>query len=88
MSGPIWTFQRGDDVIVLRCPQPLELIAFEPTHQLTRRFYFHDSHDRVTFQAGFEYHLLSTGWSLSAFSSSHQREERLSALWTFWRRDS
>jgi hypothetical protein len=81
-TGSVWTFERREDVIVLRCPEPLELIASGPTYSLTRRFEFRTAHDRVTFQADFEHYLLNTGWSLSTFRSSTDRTRWLS--WWWW----
>ena len=83
MSGPVWTFRRGQDVIVVRCPEPLELIASEPTQKVTRRFSFHSPHERVTFQSDFENHLLNTGWSLSAFTRGSSTGGWF-ARWAFW----
>lgn len=72
-TGSVWMFERGADVIVLRSPAPVALIASGPTYPLTRRFEFSTAYDRVTFQTGFEQYLLNTGWSLSSFRASDDR---------------
>jgi len=83
-QAAIWTFERGDERIVLRCPSPVRLIVSgHPT--LTRVIDFSTVVDRVNFQSGFETHLLDTGWTLTAFTPSQPRRWWSRLLYP-WRR--
>jgi hypothetical protein len=65
---PTWTFARGADRIVLRCPTRTQIVI-SGTASPVRRIDFSEASDRVAYQSGFESHLIDSGWSLVDFSS-------------------
>jgi len=66
LDAATWTFVRGESRILLQCPSPTEIVL-SGAETVVRRFTFPSAGDRVSFQSGFETHLLDTGWSLAEF---------------------
>lgn len=66
---PVWTFTRGADRLVVRCPFAARLVITSTDNVSTRFIDFADAEDRVQYQSNLESHLIATGWSLLHFSA-------------------
>ena len=63
---PTWIFARGETTIrVQRLPG--QVLHIDSNEGNDRRFTFNDLDELTAFHAGFEEHLIATGWSLVEF---------------------
>ena len=65
----MWTFGRGAERIVIRCPERSRIVI-SAENNLTRQIDFHDPDDRVAYQSALETELIGDGWSLLSFTTS------------------
>lgn len=80
-SEPTWTFVRGTDRIVLRCPSRTQIVI-SGTTPTVRRIDFAEPRERVAYQSGFESHLIRSGWSLANFTGHRAAPPRKGRLLT------
>jgi hypothetical protein len=80
-TEPSWTFVRGNDRIVLRCPSRSRIVISGSAARV-RRIDFEEPGARIAYQSGFERHLINTGWTLVDFTpgESPRRVSRVRRL--------
>ena len=65
----MWTFARGDEQIVVRCPNRVQIVI-SGNSDVIRHINFHSPYDRLEYQSALESHLLREGWSLTSFTTT------------------
>jgi hypothetical protein len=83
MSASIWTFGRGDEQIVIRCPHHSRIVI-SGKDDVIRQIDFPDPRDRVDYQSALEAELLSDGWSLLSFTKAESFGGQSSKRWLSW----
>jgi hypothetical protein len=66
-AGTTWVFARRDQHLTI-CKSAETVLTISGVLDAHRRIAFHTLEDLLAFQSGFERHLITTGWSLVAFS--------------------